>query len=1005
MLPVILLFFVAIHAQAQVRIGEREAYTTATSFLAQQGQCRNLVLLDEIKSIHSDQTNLFVFTFEPQGYVVVSALNEVLAYSFTSSLSKETLPDPVAYWLELYNRQTDYLLEHPEQTRNPKKNQTSVEPLLTSAWGQGCYYNESCPSDNAGPCQHVTAGCVAIAMAQIMYYHKQPITGNGSISYSCSPYGSLSANFGQTTYQWEEMADMLHEHNPAVAKLVSHCGIGVKMQYGATLSLSSHNDAVNAFQQFFSYPAATLSNRSQYDDAGWATMIKEDLDKRHPVYYSGTSLQGGHAFVCDGYYNNGLFHFNFGWNGDADGFFNLNDPSGFSNGQTIIRNIYPFNELPVNSDSHRIIYVSPDGTGDGSSWENATDELQTAIYKCHTGDYSIWVKEGTYYGYPLDEYAFRLLSNCKLYGGFKGDEPYDYDLSLRDPDAHPSILDGNGIQGVVATAPKFNSSSTIIDGFVLQHGRSSRGGGLLLNNHTQVRNCKIRSNAAQIDGGGLTIQPTITPEDIVVENCEIFDNEANNGGGLQDRGNTLFRHCWIHDNRATVNGGGIHLYNNGRQSRFVNCTVNNNTAQGNGGGIATSQNARSTFWSCLINNNTARKGGGCCLEGGETELYNCSIVSNEASLKYGGVSTALTVKANSIKNCILWGNVSPDGNLQIGPSKKYLFCAVQNDNTPNNYNASAENDGESPGFYVRFKNPSHLAGANGQGGDWHLQSNSLCIDRANGIAGQPDSDAEGNPRLRHGGIDLGAYESDVVAHLIKDYICDYKPYYYNGQYLTNPGYYTFPYPSLPYDSLVVLQLMHWQSSGSTTLTKTICEGEVYDFYGTPLQEEGHYYTTIFCDSILLDLNVTPAPTLHCTGDTLVDYGAPVRLVASGAESYLWSTGDTTNTITVCPEEDKVYTVTGFMNSSCSDMAYVTVRVNKASENMILYPNPANDKTTINMFQLYEVEVFNLLGTRVAHVMADRQAVELDVSRFPSGVYVVHVRQLNNHRYKKLIVQH
>ena len=201
-LLVILLFFVAIHAQAQVRIGEREAYATATSFLAQQGQCRNLVLLDEIKSIHSDQTNLFVFTFEPQGYVVVSALNEVLAYSFTSSLSKETLPDPVAYWLELYNRQTDYLLEHPEQVRHPLKSQASVGPLLTSAWGQGCYYNSACPSDNAGPCQHVSAGCVAIAMAQIMYYHKQPITGNGSISYSCSPYGSLSANFGQTTYQW-----------------------------------------------------------------------------------------------------------------------------------------------------------------------------------------------------------------------------------------------------------------------------------------------------------------------------------------------------------------------------------------------------------------------------------------------------------------------------------------------------------------------------------------------------------------------------------------------------------------------------------------------------------------------------------------------------------------------------------------------------------------------------------------------------------------------------------
>lgn len=839
-----------------------------------------------------------------------------------------------------------------------------------------------------------------------MYYHKQPITGNGSISYSCSPYGSLSANFGQTTYQWEEMADMLHEHNPAVAKLVSHCGIGVKMQYGATLSLASHNDAVNAFQQFFSYPAATLSSRIQYNEEDWLTLIKEDLDKRHPVYYSGSSWQGGHAFVCDGYDNNGLFHFNFGWNGVADGYFTLNDPSGFSNEQAVIRCLFPFTDIAINSDSHRIIYVTPDGTGDGSSWEQATNQLQMAIYKCHQNDYSIWVKEGTYHGLPLEENAFTLLSNAKIYGGFQGNEPYNYDLSLRDFEAHPCILDGNHMQGVVNVVPYFNSNSTIIDGFVIQNGRSTSGGGIVLNNHTHLRNCKICFNTALNGGGGITQQSAINAEDIVVEDCEIFNNEARNGGGIQDRGNTVYRRCQVHDNHASGNGGGFHLYNNGRQSRFIGCSIFNNTAAHDGGGIATYAQSSGTFWSCLISNNTAEKGGGCHLGEGETNLYNCSIVRNEALEAYGGIYTAVIIRANNIiKNCIAWGNVSPDGDVQIGPSKKFLFCAVQNDSLPNNFNVDAENDGDSPTFHVRFKDPSYEAGAHGPVGDWHLQSNSLCVNRVSSITGQPDTDLEGNPRLRHGSLDLGAYESDVAAHLIKDYICDNAPYYYNGQPLTIPGYYTFPYPGLPYDSLVILQLSRWLSSGNTTLTKSICEGETYDFYGTMLQEAGHYYTTIFCDSILLDLNVTPAPSLHCTGDTLVDYGAPVSLTASGAESYLWSTGDTTNTITVCPEEDKVYSVMGFMNSDCSDMAYVTVRVNKASENMILYPNPANDKTTINMFQLYEVEVFNLLGTRVAHVMADRQAVELDVSRFPSGVYVVHVRQLNNHRYKKLIVQH
>ena len=1006
-LLVILLSLITVLAQAQVRIGEREAYTTAEQFLSQQGKSYLPTISEEIKSQTSGQTNLFVFSLEPQGFVIVSALGEVLAYSFESGLPhSEKLPEHIAYWIDLYNRQTDVLLEHPELARKPSKGSKSVEPLLTSAWGQGCYYNETCPNDNAGPCQHVSAGCVAIAMAQIMYFHKHPVMGNGTMSYSCSTYGTLSANFGQTTYHWDAMADTLHDQNPAVATLVSHCGISVKMQYGVTLSLASHNDAVNAFQQFFSYPAATLSSRAQYNEEDWLTLIKEDLDKRHPVYYSGSSWQGGHAFVCDGYDNNGLFHFNFGWNGVADGYFTLNDPSGFSNEQAVIRCLFPFSNIAINGDSHRIIYVAPDGMGDGSSWEHATNQLQMAIYKCHLNNYTIWVKEGTYHGFPLDEYAFTLLSNTKIYGGFQGDEPYNYDLSLRNFEAHPSILDGNHTQGVVNAVPYFNSNSTIIDGFVIRNGQSTSGGGIVLNNHTRLRNCKICYNTALNGGGGITQQSTFNSEDIVVEDCEIFNNEARNGGGIQDRGNTVYRRCQIHDNHASGNGGGIHLYNNGRQSRFIGSSIYNNSAQIYGGGLSSSANSRASFWSCLINNNSAQKGGGGFMEGGETNLNNCTIVKNEASSEYGGIASSPITKVNNdIKNCIIWGNVSPDEDIQIGPSKKHLFCAVQNDNTPNNYTTVAENDGDSLAFYVRFKNPCDMAGVNGHGGDWRLQSNSLCIDRVNSITGQPDTDLEGNPRLRHGGVDIGAYESDVSACLVKELLCDGSPYHYNGQILYNPGLYTFPFQGPQYDSLVILQLSYGQSLGNATLTRSICEGEEYIFYGTSLQESGHYYTRIICDTIFLDLTVNPIPSLQCSNDTLVDYGAPVHLFAKGAESYLWSTGDTTSNIIVYPKEDKTYTVTGFINNSCSDMASVSVRVNKNSDNMILYPNPANDIVTINMFELYEVEVFDPWGVRVAHVNADRQAVDLDVRHLASGVYIVHVRQLNNHHYKKLVIGH
>ncbi len=116
-LLVIALIMCIAHLQAQVRIRGAEAYSTAEQFVSQQGKRDKptLTLSEEIKSKQSGQTNLFVFSMEPKGYVIVSALNDVLAYSFKSSmLAMDELPDHVAYWLNLYNEQTDYLLLHPD---------------------------------------------------------------------------------------------------------------------------------------------------------------------------------------------------------------------------------------------------------------------------------------------------------------------------------------------------------------------------------------------------------------------------------------------------------------------------------------------------------------------------------------------------------------------------------------------------------------------------------------------------------------------------------------------------------------------------------------------------------------------------------------------------------------------------------------------------------------------------------------------------------------------------
>ena len=330
-LIVIALLMLAASLTAQVRIEEKDALSTAERFLKENAKesSSTLTLHEVVNSRLTGKPNLYVFSMEPKGFVVVSAQNEVLAYSLTSELPA-TETGPFAYWLDTYNNRTDYLFDHPESATKSIRYQQEVAPMLTSCWGQGCFHNEACPIAADGPCGHASAGCVAVAMAQIMYYHKFPIANNDTLTYA------MPSDFSYTNYHWEQMVDTLHESNPAVATLIHHCGLSVAMTYGANLSTASSGDVAEAFCQKFYYPDAKLTRRRNIDDEIWLDMIKEDLDAQLPLYYAGGSSLGRHAFVCDGYDSNGLFHFNFGWDGVADGYYTLDDPSGFSNDQLIV---------------------------------------------------------------------------------------------------------------------------------------------------------------------------------------------------------------------------------------------------------------------------------------------------------------------------------------------------------------------------------------------------------------------------------------------------------------------------------------------------------------------------------------------------------------------------------------------------------------------------------------------------------------------------------------------
>ena len=177
-----------------------------------------------------------------------------------------------------------------------------------------------------------------------MKYWEYPSHGIGTHSYIWKGQ-TLTADFGNTTYDWANMTNTYGSSSTsvqkqAVATLMYHCGVSVDMVYGGR-STNGSSAAVatvaEALKTFFNYsPDLAHEKKSQYDDAEWKTKVKNELDAHRPMEYGGQDPNGpaGHAFVCDGYNSDDYFHFNWGWSGAYDGYFSLDNLDTGANNQS-----------------------------------------------------------------------------------------------------------------------------------------------------------------------------------------------------------------------------------------------------------------------------------------------------------------------------------------------------------------------------------------------------------------------------------------------------------------------------------------------------------------------------------------------------------------------------------------------------------------------------------------------------------------------------------------------
>lgn len=267
------------------------------------------------------------------GYVIVAgddALGtEILGYTDNGTLAE--MPDNMRAWLDQAGRAVDYLNAHPgaavKKVAVPSRS-AAVGPLLGDIhWGQQPYYNRKAPSTS------YPIGCVATAVGQVMYSHRWPERGTGSHSYTSTTHKlEISQDFSQSTYLWDKMANTLDntsstETVDAVASMLYDFAVSVEMDFQVGGSGAYSEKIAGALANHFGYSKqAHCAKRDAYTGEQWLEMLHGELDNGFSVVYGGaTSGMGmGHSFVCDGYNEDGLYHINWGWNGNGNGYFALN---------------------------------------------------------------------------------------------------------------------------------------------------------------------------------------------------------------------------------------------------------------------------------------------------------------------------------------------------------------------------------------------------------------------------------------------------------------------------------------------------------------------------------------------------------------------------------------------------------------------------------------------------------------------------------------------------------
>ena len=383
-------------------ITRQQALQKATAFMKTQNPLATLNATPVHKAprrvgaqVSTDQAYYYVFNADDgKGFVIASGDDvavPILGYSDTSTFNEDEIPDNMRAWLHGYELEIQWAIEHGYQPapdassvtaantifageaftrdssplfskkggrlRAPKQD---IAYLVKCTWDQGDPYNIQCPQYQGS---YSYAGCVATAMAQVMYYWA--VTGrngqtfqHGSTAipgywnyFSENDSVKLDNLSSVGKFSWSQMTATKPRTNTAknaVAQLMRYCGQAVQMEYSPNASGASELAVAPALINYFGYDKGTrYVNHSEYSVSDWEDLIYNELANGRPVILDGVDgpAYSGHEFVCDGYQQStNTFHINWGWSGSSNNYFALSAlaPGGTGSGSSTAEANYSY---------------------------------------------------------------------------------------------------------------------------------------------------------------------------------------------------------------------------------------------------------------------------------------------------------------------------------------------------------------------------------------------------------------------------------------------------------------------------------------------------------------------------------------------------------------------------------------------------------------------------------------------------------------------------------------